>query len=413
MAIPKTLSTERDMDITQDVVPAGSVFALEVREHHEFEEDEFLSEYPVMKKLEERHFNKMERTSDYVFHLPEEDRPDDPYPWEDRRWQGEWLWHEGGIGRAESYFWFVAMTHPARLTDTRTNYKAARDLRRIRHVAADRFDAEEARDRIRTFFDALDASRRPLRWASFSYLTRLLRPLLAAEVILDLLFDVIPADHVRHFFAHLVEPADEQERASLLSAARRHLAALDYVDESSIYTGIRLLERIPDAEESERLMRAILEVEGSATMARDAVNILRDSERFAHWFAKVPEYALAPEAIPFVFGKGGFEVVAPLLRRVLAANTSFQMIAIKDLIRIHSHRAVEGFLGLYDSSAVGPMAHAWLTSEGANAIKGLIPIATNHSPLTHVAQRVLREYRDRGHERDHRASRCTDLRGHP
>ena len=112
--------------MAQEVIPAGSVFALEVREYHEFEEDEFSRGEPEVKVLPERPFNKMERTSDYVFSLPEEPDTDSAYPWDDRRWQGDWLHHKGGIGRAEAYFWFIALTHPERITDTRKVFKAPR-----------------------------------------------------------------------------------------------------------------------------------------------------------------------------------------------------------------------------------------------------------------------------------------------
>jgi len=387
--------------MTQEVIPAGSVFALEVREHHEFEEDEFSRGEPEVKVIPERPFNKMERTSDYVFSLPEEPAPDSAYPWDDRRWQqGDWLHHKGGIGRAEAYFWFIALTHPERITDTRKVFKAPRDLRRIRHVEADSFDAEQARERMTTWFDLLQKRRAPMRWFSYSYLTRFLRVLLPQEQVLDVLFDVIPLEEVRHFFSHLLLPTEDkkEEREALIEGARKHLSKLEYTSDAIAYTAIRLLERVPVEDEAVRLVEAVAaDPEASSTLIRDAVNVLSDEATFAKYFDKLDRYELAPEEIPYVFGKGGFEVVEPLMDRVAKAPSSFQMVAIKDALCIHSPRAVKGFVALYNDSAVAPMAHGWLTGEGANAITGLIPLATGRTKLTHVAQRVLREYRDRGH----------------
>ncbi len=386
--------------MAQEVIPTGSVFALEVREHHEFEEDEFSRGEPEVKVLPERPFNKMERTSDYVFSLPEEPNPDAAYPWDDRRWQGDWLHHKGGIGRAEAYFWFIALTHPERITDTRKVFKAPKDLRRIRHVEADSFDAEQARERMKTWFELMQKRRAPMRWFSFSYLTRFLRVLLPQDQVLDVLFDVIPLEEVRHFFSHIHMPPENKqaEREALVEAAKKHLSKLEYTSDALAYTAIRLLERVPVKEEAERLVEAVAaDKDASSTLIRDAVNVLADEKLFAKYFGELSRYELAPEEIPYVFGKGGFEVIEPLMNRVASAPSSFQMVAIKDALRIHSPRAVKGFVALYNESAVAPMAHGWLTGEGANAISGLIPLATGRTSLTHVAQRVLREYRDRGH----------------
>jgi len=214
------------------------------------------------------------------------------------------------------------------------------------------------------------------------------------------LFDVIPLEEVRHFFSHLHMPPESKpkEREALVEAARKHLSKLEYTSDALAYTAIRLLERVPVKEEAERLVEAVAaDKDASSTLIRDAVNVLADEKLFAKYFDELSRYELAPEEIPYVFGKGGFEVVEPLMNRVASAPSSFQMVAIKDALRIHSPRAVKGFVALYDDSSVAPMAHGWLTGEGANAISGLIPLATGRTSLTHVAQRVLREYRDRGH----------------
>lgn len=383
--------------MTEAAIPSGSVFALEVREHHEFEPEDFSRGEPVSEQLPVRPFKKMERTSDYVFSLPEVHDPSETYPWDDRKWQGEWLWNEGGIGRAEAYFWFVALTHPERVTDTRTAFKAPRDLRRIRHVDADRFTVGEARERLTAWFEALQARPAPMKWFPHAYLTRFLRELLPAADVVDLLFEVLPAEQVRHFFAHLLQPEDPDELEALRDAVRRHLAPLDYSDIDQVYTGVRLLERVPIEDEAERLVAAVANDEALAPAVRDAVNLLQEPSNFARWFNALDAYHFAPEEIAYVVGKGGFEVVEALMERVVAAEASVQMKAIKELIRLHTSRAVPGFVALYDDSAVGPMAHGWLIEEGANAIAGLIPMATGRSRLTHVAQRLLREYRDRGH----------------
>ena len=345
-----------------------------------------------------RPFKKMERTSDYVFSLPESNNAEDSYPWDDRKWQGEWLWNRGGIGPAEAYFWFVAMTHPERIHDTRTQFKAPRDLRRIRHVDADRFTLEDARERMSTWFDLLQQRPAPMRWFPHAYLTRFLRELLPMHEVLELLFEIIPADQVRHFFAHLMVPREDEAREAVYEVVRARLGQLDYSTRDELYTGIRLLERIPLDEQAVRLVGAVsAQDDPDPMLVRDAVNLLQDPATFAEWFAELDAYNMAAEEVPYIFGKGRYEVIEPLFDRVKGSDASFQMTAVKDLVRIHSWRAVKGFVSLYDDSAVGPMAHGWLTAEGANAVKGLIPLATGRSRLTHVAQRLLREYRDRGH----------------
>ena len=374
------------------------IFSRQVRAYHEFEADEVSRGEPVVEVLEERAFQKMERTSDYVFSLPEDADSMAAYPWDDTRWRGDWLHHRGGIGRAEAHFWLMALSHPERLTDTRANFKAPRQLRRLRSSDVHDFTLGDARARLSAWFEALSARRAPLRWFCFSYFTRFLTVLFPVHQVIDLLFELIPPEEVRHFFSHLFAPEDPVQRALAVEAVSARLRPLTYEDTDSIYTGIRLLERIPVAHEAERLVAALQALpQAPDTLVRDAVNLLHDPMTFAAWFERLPTYRLAPEEVPFLVLRGGMDVVPALMKRVLEQDTAFLMIAIKDLLRIHDKRAVEGFLALCDSSAFAPISHGWMMDEGANAITGLLPIATTRHRHAHIAQRILCEMRDRGH----------------
>lgn len=388
-------------------IPELSVFHLEVREFHEFTPEELAREDASIQTLPERPFDKMDRTSDYVFHLPDQDSPNDSYPWEDRKWQGEWFWQRGGISRAEAYFWFMALSHPSRITDTKRSFAAPRDLRRIRHGDVDDFGPEDAKARLKAWFAAMQ--KRPARmvWFQHAHFTRFLRELMPLAQVLDVLFDVIPGGEVRHFFSHLMPepPTDESSDdevarwRALEESVDAHLSSLTYDGNDTIYTAIRLLECVPREEQALRLCQELVDStsEVSPTAARDAVNCLHEPANFAEYFALLDQYAIAKESIPFLVERGGFEVVDALMRRVCKRDAAFQIAVSKDIIRVHTHHAVRGFLELYHDSPVSPMAYGWLVSEGANAIKGLIPLANSRTSITHLAQRILREYRDRGH----------------
>ncbi len=368
-----------------------------LREYHDFEPDEQLLIAEPSPPLDVRAFELERATQVYVQHLPVEHGPAQVYPWRDRAWQGDWLWQRGGLSPEEALFWLLAMTHPLRHEETQLEVQVPELVTR---EMADQ--PEPARDviatRIRAWFEQERRLRPDVRWFAYTYLTRLLVELFSPEDVLDILMDAIPSHAVRHFFIHLQSPLTISDRlAAQVCAIVAQVDITRSLDEA--YTAVRLLERIPvHVAMCELATRLDASHDRAPTLVRDVVNLFDEPSDFATWFNRFEDYHIAQEMIPSIVLRGGFDVVGALMRRVVQCDDAFVGVAFKDLLRIHSWRAVEGMLELSRRKMFFAAARDWLVSNHEHSVKGLLEIWLDSThALSGDAFRFLDEICARGH----------------
>ena len=368
---------------------------------HEFDESEAFGGQPDDVHADApRPYRPNELTADYVFSLPEEGVGKKPYPWDDRAWQKEWFWTIGSISDREALFWFYALTHPDRMTDTRARFEAPRSLRRLRRADLEAFDADVAAARLGAWLDLFLHDREPRHAYLFAYLGRMLRELLPAHELLDAIARVVPPQAQKDYFIHLIEPDAGPARDALHTRARALLSEISYESQHDVFTGIRLLERVSLPDQVERLIaEAAALPDAHGVMLRQALMLAHDTQVFARWLNHLGDrITLSPEHIPQIVWRAGKEGIGTLMEIVLARPSSFHIKVIKDLVRIHTPQATRGFVSLIAShSPVMSMARAWIVEEGARVGPALIEIALKPSKRAHVALSLLEELRDRGH----------------
>lgn len=380
-------------------------FAL--REYHEFEQEEYLEDVapgsPSTSNGFVKPFEREAALDLYLRHLPLEHDPDIMHPWREHIWQDvDWMWGGTRLSVREAMFWFLAMTLPERHDDTRIDPAGVQVLRQLDLDAAlATADIEQATARMRTWFDEARRQRGGVRWFSHAYLSRLLTEIFESEALLEALFSVIPGAEVRHFFTHL--RVDEQELASASMRARiEHHVEMIPVErsEEDAYVAVRLLEKFPVEDAALALCERVARLpERSPFLVRDSVNLLKEKRHFVKWFNEMSDYHIAREAIPTIVLRGGMDVVQALTQRVARQPDDFLSAAFKDLLRLHTWRAVDGMLSLVDRSPFGRAARDWLISNAAHTVYRLLPVWLDHEASCQHAliQNLLEEICARGH----------------
>lgn len=347
----------------------------ELLEYHDFEPEEQLLAREQRTRLGVHPFEPERCAQRYVQHLPEEHVPEHAYPWRDRAWQGDWLWQSGGLSRQEAFFWFSAMTHPLRHTETQFDPQVPGLLMKSWFERPwEAPDVGWATQRMRSWFEEERRTRPQLRWFSYSYLTRLLVEFFEVGEVLGMLMEVIPIEHVRHFFVHLEPPkSTSKELQAQVAACIEQVDVTRSHDEA--YAAIRLLERLPHALAAYDVCGRLHACEDrSPTLVRDAVNLLEDGEAFTRWFNAFEDYHIAQEMVPSLVLRGGFELVEALMQRTLDHDDRFIVVAFKDLLRLHSWRCVEGFLVLSQRKMFAAASRDWLVSNGQHSVQGLCEV---------------------------------------
>jgi len=364
---------------------------------HDFLPEDLSSGETELRYIEPRPFDRTEGITNYIFSLPETHDASARHPWNDRKWQGEWLWNLGGISAREAHFWIFALTHEGRLTDTRTDFaETTKVFRRQRYTGV--VTKEWLRERLVGWFEAYRASRstEPPHSAFCTY-ARLVRELLEPAELIDLCFEIIPFEHVRHYLGYVapsgVDEQDERARARI----RHHLGQLEYTDHVRWHTATQLLRRFSMPEEVRRLVCEMRAHSAPPENLMGAIDLIEDPEEYAEAFRTIPA-KLYPPDIGHIFGKGSWGATPHLFERVRKGGHGLYPTMIVELMKIHSPEAAEGMLQFYEHTSVSRAAHGWLMEEGANAVEGMLNVASraNH-PLRHLAFDILRELRDRGH----------------
>ena len=375
-----------------------------VREYHDFEVEESLSTSSVMDEdglIEVSPFVVEDALDLYVRHLPLEQDENDIYPWSDRAWQGRWLWRSSGLSQQEAFFWLMAMTHPLRHEDTQVESRAVEALRALDfEQVEDEHLATMLRERLRQWFEQEALLRREVRWFSYAYFSRLLKELLPVDEVLGLLWEVIPLSELRHFFVHLgwSEDDDVNERVALLVRQYVELIPVERSEEDA-YTAVRLLERFHvEAVACTLCERVYTMEERSGFLVRDCVHLLKERTHFAQWFERFEDYHLAQEMIPTLLLRGGFEVVPRLMEQVVAHDDGFVSVVFKDLLRIHSWRAVREFVKLSERKQFSRASRDWIVSNTEHGVHGLLPLWLDASDEDfEAASSLLDEICARGH----------------
>lgn len=371
-------------------------FATEqVREFHEFLPDELTDGRPERRVLPVRPLDRGQAIEAFRAHLPGPGRRDARYPFDDRAWHGEWVWHEGGLSAAEGVFWFVAMTDPDRWVD---HDAVVRRLEVLDVDAPPSFDAAQAS--LSAWFIACAEHRDRVPWYMFAYLARLMSAWMPGVEVLACFEGVVWADGALpvgalRYFVDALLVRDDADAEALGKRARALMARLDLEDDEDVRVALTLLRRAPLPEQIERLARVLIgRDEAPPHLVRDAIDLIDDPELFAECFAR-SSYPVEPSRVGWILARGGFGVVEALVCRVARGDGDLQRAVFKDLMRIHSPAAVPGFLMLWEDSAVQRPAHGWLSAEGANAIEGCLRLLDRARHPR--AEQLVREYVQRGH----------------